>query len=73
MSKNYNLFSKSDMNRFSKDLEKAFYSNVEQQFYSRHYDVECPHCHASISVTPGKSHCPFCHNEVDLKLNVSYE
>ncbi len=73
MSKNYNLFSKSDMNRFSKDLEKAIYSNVEQQIYSRHYDVECPHCHASISVTPGKNHCPFCHNEVDLKLNVSYE
>ena len=43
MSKNYNLFSKSDMNRFSKDLEKAIYSNVEQQIYSRHYDVECPH------------------------------
>lgn len=73
MTKKYNLFSKSDMKRFSNDLEKEIYSNVEQQIYARSYDVECPHCHTSVSVPAGKSYCPFCQNEIDLQLNVSWK
>lgn len=58
MAKKYNLFSKSDMNRFSRDLEKTMRSNIEQQANSRCYDIECPHCRSSVSVTPGKKSLP---------------
>lgn len=32
------------------------------------YDIECPHCHAAISVSAGKSVCPACGGEIDLKF-----
>lgn len=72
MAKKYNLFSKSDMKRLSRDLENTMRSNIEQQVNSRCYRVECPHCHSYVSTTPGKSICPFCRKEIDLKLNISY-
>lgn len=73
MTKKYNLSSKSDMRRFAKDLEKQVYSNAEQQILSRTYEVECPDCHSKISIKPGKSFCPVCHNEIDFNLNIKYE
>ena len=32
------------------------------------YDIACPHCHAAINVPVGKSVCPACGGEIDLKL-----
>lgn len=32
------------------------------------YDIECPHCHAEINVSAGKSVCPVCGGEIDLKF-----
>lgn len=32
------------------------------------YDIACPHCHAAINVPVGKSVCPACGSEIDLKL-----
>ena len=32
------------------------------------YDIACPHCHAAISVSAGKSVCPACGGEIDLKF-----
>lgn len=34
------------------------------------YDIECPHCHAAISVSAGKSVCPACGGEIDLKFKL---
>lgn len=32
------------------------------------YDIECPHCHATINVSAGKSVCPLCGGEIDLQF-----
>lgn len=32
------------------------------------YDIECPHCHAAINISPGKCTCPVCGGEIDLKF-----
>lgn len=34
------------------------------------YDIACPHCHAAINVPVGKSVCPACGGEIDLKLKL---
>ncbi len=73
MAKKYNLNSKSDMRHFMEDLKNKVYSNAEQEIYSRKYDVECPDCHAHISIKPGKSICPVCHNEIDFQLDIKCE
>lgn len=71
MSRNYDL-TNSGMKRFAADLEKQLKSAAEQEILSRTYDVECPDCHSKISIKPGKSICPICHNEIDFELNIKY-
>lgn len=35
------------------------------------YDIACPHCHAAINAPVGKSVCPACGGEIDLKLKLN--
>lgn len=72
MTKKYNISSKSDMRRFERDLSNKVQSMTYNTLQNRTYDVTCPHCHASIQVHPGKSMCPFCRKEIDLKLNINF-
>lgn len=36
------------------------------------YDIECPHCHASINIPEGESVCPVCGDKVNLHLNFGF-
>ena len=72
MSKNYDLFSSSDMRRLSKDLNKAVEEEAREAAKKMKYDIECPYCNAAISVPPGKSTCPRCHKEINLTLDFNF-
>ena len=56
-----------------KQLEKIVKGKTEEILQSRAYDIECPHCHAKITIHPGATHCPSCGKEIDLKLNITYK
>jgi len=72
MGKSYNLGNSSDMRRFEKDLKKEIQDKTVEELHSRKYDVTCPSCGASVSVPTGKSRCPRCHEEIDLKLDINF-
>lgn len=54
---------KSALNKVVKDAAMA--KAMEMTF-----DIECPHCHATINVPAGRSVCPACGGEIDLKLKL---
>ena len=35
------------------------------------FEINCPHCQAEMSATPGLNTCPHCHNTVDLNLDIN--
>ncbi len=70
MTKKYNLGNKSDMNKLMKDIEKQIKDDAKHQLKLQKYDITCPHCQAPVSVYAGKSNCPFCKEEIDLKLDI---
>ena len=45
----------------------------EKELQNRLYEVECPHCHESVSAPTGISACPLCSNEIDLTLDISFK
>lgn len=68
----FNLGKSSDMNKFMRALENDIKDVARKQAASRSYDVECPHCHQSVHVPVGKSACPKCGEEIDLKLDINF-
>ncbi|MBR6029177.1 MAG: hypothetical protein IKP40_08795 [Clostridia bacterium] len=59
MGKKLDLSSKSDMKRFAKELEKAAVKEAEKQIRRNGIEVECPNCHAKVTVKPDDP-CPSC-------------
>lgn len=57
--KKLDLSSKSDMKRFAKELEKAAVQEVEKQIRRKGIEVECPNCHAKVTVKHDEA-CPSC-------------
>lgn len=57
----------------TKRLEKVIEGKTKEILEARTYDVECPHCHAEVSIHPGTSLCPSCGKEIKLKLNITYK
>lgn len=59
-----------------KDLESIIMNEVEQlakeEVLDMEYDVECPHCHAEVSILPGKHACPLCGEMIDLTLDADF-
>lgn len=72
MAKKYNLNNSSDMKRFERDLTGKIQNMSSDFLNDRTFSVTCPHCHSQIQVSPGKGVCPFCGNEIDLKLNIHF-
>lgn len=71
MSKDYNLFSNSDMRRFQKDLKEHCYSQVEDALQRDTYEVNCPHCKAPVNIPTGQSTCPQCKEIIELTLDIN--
>ena len=57
------------MKKFNQNLETAIIDKAVAQISQRSFEVTCPHCNSMINVPSGKSICPICCNEVDLKLD----
>ena len=49
-------------------LDKAVKEAAMAKAMEMTYDIECPHCHADINVSAGRSICPACGGEIDLKF-----
>lgn len=59
---------------FNEDaIRKAAIDAAKEQAKSMKFDVECPHCHATVNVPSGKHPCPKCGKTIDLKLNFSFD
>ncbi len=55
---------------FSKDIQNLILESAEEIISDEEFEVECPHCNASILVTNGENICPECNNIVELTLNI---
>lgn len=55
-----------------KQLEKEIKKEAKTQIASEKFDIECPDCGKSVSVPAGKSICPYCKNEINLKLDFDF-
>lgn len=57
--------------KFNEDaIKEAALQAAKEKAKTMTFDVECPHCHASINVPEGESVCPACGCEIDLKLKL---
>lgn len=57
--------------KFNEDaIKEAALQAAKEKAKTMTFDVECPHCHASINVPEGESVCPACGGEIDLKLKL---
>ena len=70
MSKDYDLFSASDMRRLKRELVKDAQAAVEEDAMSESYEINCPHCNEEISIKPGRTLCPKCGGEIELNLDI---
>lgn len=73
MSKNYNLGSKSDMQRFKRDLKKSVQNMAVNSLQSKAINVICPHCKRQFSAHSGANTCPFCRQMVNLQLDINFK
>lgn len=72
MGKRYNISSSSDMRKFSRDLERSVMDMARNAVYDQSFSNECPHCKSTFNASSGMNICPFCRNQVDLKLNIKF-
>ncbi len=70
MARNYNLGSKSDMQRFMRDLKSSVMDKAESAIRAKSFEADCPKCKAKIFVTEGRNICPRCGAEINLSLNI---
>ena len=68
----YNLGSSSDMRKFKKDMENAIKEKAKENISGRDFDVLCPQCKSKVSVPAGRSLCPVCGMEIDVKLQFDF-
>lgn len=66
MSVNYDISSKSDMNRFSSDLKLKLIEHAKNQIATSHHKISCPSCKNLINVKVGRNICPFCKKTINL-------
>lgn len=64
----YNLGKSSDMRRFERDFKKDVEKQVQSQIQNLKFDVECPHCKNTVSVSSGRNTCPMCGSIIDVNL-----
>ena len=60
------------MNNFFKDLEKDIISNAKEQLSKEDYEIDCPNCNNSITVTNGMNKCSFCNEEINFNLKFDF-
>ena len=59
--------------KFNEDaIKEAALQAAKEKANTMTFDVECPHCHASINVPEGESVCPVCGDKVNLHLNFGF-
>lgn len=69
MPKKYNISKKSDLKRLEKDLTAKINAIAEKKILSGEYQVKCPHCHETITVSRYTNYCPVCYHHIVLKFN----
>lgn len=72
MARKYDISKKSDMRRLQRDLEKTIKQKATSSIKGGRYEVTCPHCGAKPKVPVGRSSCPYCHNLIDLNLDIKW-
>lgn len=60
-----------DMDKFMKSLESDIKDSVRIQLEQETYEVECPKCGTVFEAPAGKSKCPACKEEINLKLDIN--
>lgn len=50
-------------------LSKAIQEKAKDAAQKKLYDVECPHCHSKVKITPGEHPCPACGKNISLTLH----
>lgn len=68
----YNLNSSSDMRKVKKDMENAIKDKAKENIKGRNFDVLCPQCKEKVSVPAGRSLCPVCGMEINVKLQFDF-
>lgn len=51
-------------------VKEAIERKTDELLQNREYEVECPHCKKSISISPGKHPCPKCGEIINLSLDI---
>ncbi len=59
---------KNDLQKMGKIIEEKVKKQLPELVKDKLIPLECPHCHAEISVKPGVSVCPACGGEIDLTI-----
>jgi len=72
MTKKYDISKSSDMKRFTADIEKEVKKQARSAVDKIPIEIKCPHCKATIKTHAGKSICPFCKKEINLKLDKNF-
>nr|DAV20440.1 MAG TPA: ribosome, girodazole, girolline, antibiotic complex, 50S [Caudoviricetes sp.] len=68
----YKAGNKSDMERFKRDLKNTLMKKTKQVALNKEYDIDCPFCHQTITISAGKHLCPKCHQEITLELDFNF-
>lgn len=68
----YNLSNSSDMMRLQRDLERSIKDQAVKEIHTRKYTVTCPNCGATLQKRPGRSYCQYCHETINLKLDIDF-
>ena len=56
----------------TKSIEEKAKAAARKKVSQMDFDVECPHCHKSITIPQGKHTCPFCRKIIDLTLDINF-
>ena len=70
MAKNYDITSKSDMDRFTKDLMADIMDIATEEVRHMTYTVNCPVCGCELEAIPGHNTCPKCKEDIELNLEI---
>ncbi len=67
-----NVGIKINVNIDKNKLKQHLLEETKSKISADNFDIDCPHCGKKVSAPAGKSICPFCNNEINLKLDFKF-